>query len=362
MTEFSVKQKRIRELLEFMGLDGLVLQRAGSFAWATCGAADYVNTATSFGAATLLITRKAHHLITDNIEAPRLELEEKLKYQGWEFHIHPWHNENTTLSELTKGMKIGSDSLLAGSKDLTAEVARLRMRLTNEEGVRFRVLGRLCAEAMDHAVRAIRPGFTEHQIAAHLALEGRSRGLHPIVNLVATDERIFNFRHPLPTYKSLENTALVVMCGRRWGLVCSLSRLVHFGSLTDDMQRKEEAVARVDAAFIDATRPGKTIGQVFQQGISAYNQVGFGDEWKLHHQGGAVGYEPREVVARISTPDVIQMGHTFAWNPSISGIKSEDTIQVGEDSNEVITSIPGWPTIDVEADGRTYQRPAILVQ
>ena len=54
---------------------------------------------------------------------------------------------------------------------------------TPEEGVRFRVLGRLCAEAMDHAIRAIRPGFTEHQIAAQLALEGRTRGIHTGVRM-----------------------------------------------------------------------------------------------------------------------------------------------------------------------------------
>lgn len=362
MTEFSVKQKRIRELLDSMGLDGLVLKRASSFAWATCGAADYVNTASTYGTATLLITRKAHHLITDNIEAPRLELEEKLKYQGWEFHVRPWHSEGDPLAALTKGMKIGADSPISGFKDLSSEIARLRMNLTNEECVRFRVLGRLCAEAMDHAVRAIKPGFTEHQIAAHLALEGRSRGLHPIVNLVATDERVYHFRHPLPTYKSLERYALVIMCGRRWGLVCSLSRLVHFGNLPDELRRKEEAVARIDGAFIDATRPGKTIGQVFQQGVGAYAQVGFSDEWKLHHQGGPAGYEPREIIAQPSTPDIIQMGQNFAWNPSITGVKSEDTIQVGEDGSEIITSIPGWPMIEVEIDGRTYQRPAILVQ
>jgi antitoxin VapB len=259
-------------------------------------------------------------------------------------------------------MKLGSDAPHPGAKDLSAEASRLRVNMTAEEGVRFRVLGRLCAEAMDQAIRAIRPGYTEHQIAAHLALEGRSRGVHPIVNLVATDERIYNYRHPLPTYKSLERYAMIVMCGRRWGLVCSLTRLIHFGKLPDELRRKMEACARIDAALIHATQPGRSVGQVLQQGIAAYGQVGYGDEWKLHHQGGPAGYEPREFIATPSTSDLIVMGQSYAWNPSITGVKSEDTIQVGEDQNEVITNITGWPVVEIEIEGRTYQRPAILEQ
>jgi antitoxin VapB len=266
------------------------------------------------------------------------------------------------VADLTKGMKLGADASYPGAVDLSNEVARLRMNMTPEEGVRFRVLGRLCAEAMDHAIRAIRPGFTEHQIASHLAMEGRSRGVHPIVNLIATDERIFNFRHPLPTYKSLERYAMVIMCGRRWGLVCSLTRLIHFGKLPDELRRKMEACARIDAALIHATQPGRTIAQTFQAGIAAYAQAGYGDEWKLHHQGGPAGYEPREFIATPTSTEQIAMGQSYAWNPSITGVKSEDTIQVGEDQNEIITNIPGWPTIEVEIEGKTYLRPVILEQ
>jgi antitoxin VapB len=145
-------------------------------------------------------------------------------------------------------------------------------------------------------------------------------------------------------------------------LVCSLTRLIHFGKLPDDLRRKMEACARIDAALIHATRPGRPVGQALQQGVAMYSQVGFGDEWKLHHQGGPAGYEPREFIATPSNQDPIVMGQSYAWNPSITGVKSEDTIQVGEDENEVITYIPGWPLMDVEIEGRTYQRPAILEQ
>jgi Xaa-Pro aminopeptidase len=360
MTEFSLKLTKIHELLAKHHLNALLLQRVSSFAWATCGAASYVNTASTYGTATLAITRKHHYLVTNNIEAPRYEKEEKLNYQGWQFEVDPWYKTSNAIERLVGEGKVGADFEYPNALDLSAEMSRIRSRLAPEENVRFRVLGRLCAEAMDSAIRAIQPGQTEHQIAARLGFEAQNRGIQPIVNLIATDERIFNYRHPLPTYKKLDRYAMLVLCGRRWGLVCSITRLVHFGSIPEDVQRKAAAVAHIDATFIDATRPGATLGQVFERAVQAYANTGFPDEWQLHHQGGPAGYEPREYLATPTSTDDVVVGQVYAWNPSISGSKSEDTIQVGEDSNEIITDIPGWPYTEVVIDERVYARPSIL--
>lgn len=217
MKELELKLGRIQDLLEKHSLDGLLLRQVDNFAWATCGASSFVNTATSLGAASLLILPESRYLITDNIEAARLEHEEHLRGQGWEFRITPWYAENEALADLTNGLKIGADGPSANAQDLSSALSRLRAALTPEEGVRFRKLAHYCAEAMDATIRAIRPGVTEHQIAGLLAQEAVGRGVQPIVNLVATDERVFHFRHPLPTGKHLESYAMLVLCGRMWG-------------------------------------------------------------------------------------------------------------------------------------------------
>jgi antitoxin VapB len=359
-SEFSQKRNRIQALLAEHKLDALLLRRVSSFAWATCGAASYVNTATTNGEAALLITPSGRYLLTNNIEATRLEQEEKLAAQGWEFRLVPWHEAQDTVAELSRGLRLGADGPYPGATDLSGELARLRANLTPEEGKRFRTLGRLCAEAMDSAIQAVRPGQTEYQIAGLLAREAESRGVQAIVNLIATDGRIFAFRHPLPTDKKLERYAMLVLCGRRWGLICSVTRFVHFGRLPDDLRRKAEAVAQVDATFIAATRPGQTLGQIFQQATAAYAETGFPDEWHLHHQGGTAGYEPREYIATPDSADVVSVGQVYAWNPSITGTKSEDTILVDDEGNEVLTSIDGWPTLTVTVDGQEHPRPAIL--
>ncbi len=160
MDEFEHKQQLIREMLTAAGLEALVLRRVSSFAWATCGAASYVNTASSEGEATLVITPTARYLVTNNIEAPRLEQEEHLADQGWEFRVTPWHEVHDVISELTRGLKVGADVPLPGTTNLAGQIARLRMNLLPQEQERFRSLARLQAEAIDQAIRSVRPGQT----------------------------------------------------------------------------------------------------------------------------------------------------------------------------------------------------------
>jgi Xaa-Pro aminopeptidase len=358
MTEFELKQNRIQALLAKHHLEALLLQRVSSFAWATCGAASYINTAATTGEASLLITPSRRYVITNNIEAPHYEHEEQLRTQGWEFQINPWYEAPPPIAA---GLKLGADVAYPGAVNLAGEIAHMRADLLPEEGKRFRTLGRLCAEAMNSAIRAVRPGQTEQQLAAMLAQEAQSRGAQPTVVLIATDDRIFRFRHPLPAGKKLERYAMLILCGRQRGLVASITRLIHFGPLPAELRHKMQATARVDAAYIAATRPGRSLDEVFRRAAAAYAETGFANEWQLHHQGGSAGYEPREYLGLPGGTEVVAAGQAYAWNPSITGTKSEDTILVGEEENEVLTAIAGWPMLTVElADGQKLARPAVL--
>jgi len=190
--------------------------------------------------------------------------------------------------------------------------------------------------------------MSEYEIAAQLGNETQKFGVQPIVNLIAVDERVFQYRHPLPTEKKLDKYAMLVLCGRKWGLVASITRLVHFGEIPKDLKAKILATAQVNSALINATRPGKTLGEVFAHGPRAYADQGFPDEWQHHHQGGVTGYEPREVLGLPNSSYVVSEGQAFAWNPSIRGAKVEDTILVQETENDVITLTPNLPTTIID--------------
>ncbi len=343
------KLTSLHSLLAQSNAEALLLRRVSSFAWATEGAASYVNTAATEGAASLVITREKCYLATNNIEAPRLQAEEKLAEQGWEFVVSPWATPLKGLNELLTGKTFISDVPFGNGKDVSAELARLRAHLTPAEGQRLRELGRLCADSITAAAQALQPGLTEYEIAALLGGEAQKRGLQPIVNLVATDGR--GYRHPLPTAKKLEKYALLVLSSRQRGLVCSVSRMVHFGKIPAELERKIRAAAQVNAAFIAHSRPGATLGRLLEIGQTAYAGAGFPGEWQHHHQGGVIGYEPREYIATPGGTDVLAAGQALAWNPTVQGAKMEDTILLGETSNEIVTSTPLWPVEMVEVPG-----------
>jgi Xaa-Pro aminopeptidase len=358
--ELKTKLSKVERLLESQAMDALLVQRVDNFAWLTGGAASYVNTADNVGAASLLIAPSGRYVLTNNIEATRLRAEEKLEDQGWEFVVSDWYQAADDISLLTKGLKMGTDGIFPGDADLNAALTTLRMVLSPEEQVRFRGLSKLCAQAMDAAIHQLKPGISEFEIAAQLGAEAQKRGVQPIVNLIASDQRIYDFRHPLPTGKSLEKYAMLVLCGRQYGLVCSITRLVHFGPMPAELKRKAQAVAEIDAVMIAATRPGISLGEIFKQTQTKYAQTGFENEWQLHHQGGPAAYLPREGVATPGLDILVQEGQAYAWNPSITGTKSEDTILVGSDANEIMSAIPDWPIIEVEIAGQNIARPATL--
>ena len=360
MGDAQKKLSLVRQLMAERQLGAILVNRVCNFAWLTDGANCYVNTATDFGAASLLVTGDGVYLLTNTIEAPRLEAEEPLADLAPEFCAAPWYEANPSLAELTKGLKLGSDSPFAGAVDLTGEFINLRTQLTPAEGARFAELGGLCAQAMNAAIHRVKPGMTEYEIAALLGQETLGRGAWPIVNLIAVDDRIFKVRHPIPTHKKMQKYAMLVLCGRRQGLVASVTRLVHFGPLTDELKRKQEACATVDATFISRTRPGARLGEIFRAAADVYAAQGFAGEWQYHHQGGPASYEPRDFVATPNSDALVYEGQAFAWNPSIAGVKMEDTILAKSDGNQILTTIEGWPMLSVTVDGQVWQRPAIL--
>jgi antitoxin VapB len=358
--ELEIKLSRIKNLLAEQSLDALLIQRVTNFAWLSCGGASYINTADEAGVASLLITPNSRYLITNNIEEPHFRVEENLEEQGWEFKITYWYQTSETIDDLTKSLRLGTDGLYPTGEDISSELIRLRADLLPVEQNRFRELSEGCAQAMKAAIYSIEPGMTEFEIAATLAQKTQGKEILPIVNLIATDERIYSYRHPLPTGKQLERYAMLVLCGRMDGLVASITRLAHFGPLPDELHQKSNALAEIDAMFIAATRPGETLAEIFTQGQAKYAEVGYPDEWRLHHQGGPAGYAPREAIATQDADWMVKEGQVFAWNPSITGTKSEDTILISSEGNEIMTEILDWPEINVEIGGQIISRPAIL--
>lgn len=351
LEEVNLKHDKLRALLEEHKADALLLRRVRNIAWVTAGADASIVNDTDYGVYSILITADKRSVVTNNIEAPRIHAEDKLEDLGFETSETPWHAAGADMPE----------NLVMDEGDVELSLQQLRLVLTDSEKDRLRALGKDAAAALEEACRALQPRNSEHQIAAIIASAARKRGGVAIVNLVATDERIEQFRHPLPTAKRLDKYAMLVMCMRREGLITSTTRLVHLGAAPDEVKEKIHKVAAIDAAVIAATKPGRTLGDVFADLQSAYAAQGEADQWQFHHQGGSAGYTARERIATPGDPTPIVADQVFAWNPSIVGAKSEDTILLGADGFEIVTQASEkFPQIEIEVDGQKIMRPGLM--
>lgn len=352
ISEVARKHARLRELLERRGATSLWLRRPRNLSWLTAGAEVSIDLTSETAPYSALVTAEKRSIITDNIELPRLRREDRFEDIGFEFALSNWYAH-----ELPPMPNSISDM----DAEVESELQRLRRVLDEDEQARFRVLGADAAAALEEAVRAAKPGESEWTIAARLDAACRALGGQAIVNLVATDERVAQFRHPYITGKTLDKLLMMVVCMRRGGLVVAATRLAYFGALPPELAEKQDKVAAIDAAVMSATRAGRTLGDVFAALQAAYASQGESDQWKLHHQGGLIGYQGRERIATPGDSTVIASGMAFAWNPSIVGCKSEDTMLLGADGFEIVTKASDeWATVDVGIGGQTIPRPAIL--
>jgi antitoxin VapB len=153
---------------------------------------------------------------------------------------------------------------------------------------------------------------------------------------------------------------MVVTCARRDGLIASLSRIVCVGPVPDELERRTLSAARVDAQLLAATRPGATGAELYRLASRSYSEEGFEGEERLHHQGGACGYRTRDWVAHPACDERVEANQAFAWNPSITGSKIEETCIAFDDRCEIITASPDWPSIPVTVEGRQYVLPGVL--
>ena len=371
MSEIDEKTSRLQQMLASNGLDGVVLNAQHNFAWLTAGGANGVDHSRENGVASLLVSREGKRFVLANsIEMPRMLAEEvskddftPIEYSWQEEKADPGIVFERSKKLLGSSINLATDILTGPNvSPIEGKVAMCRYSLTSSERVRYRDLGRDSAAGMKMATARVEQDDSEIQIAEKLRHELAVFGITSVVTLVAVDERISIFRHPIPTTKKLDKTALLVTCAKRHGLIVSLSRMVSFGKPSAELKARTEATAAVNAAFWHASKPGTSSAELYQEGARAYERLGFANEIDRHHQGGAAGYKTRDWVAHPAGTDVVQVDQAFAWNPSIRGTKVEETCIVGEGGIEVLTQSSDVPYVETKIEGQIYHSPGIIIQ
>ena len=332
----ETRDRSLRELMDQRGVGALLLSSPANFAWYTGGADNRVDHSDPVGVASVLLTGEDSYILTNNIEAPRMREEQT---PGMEVVEHPWHEEPAELlRELTGDAIVGTDVSSGFGQDLSAEIPSLRYVLDEDAIKTYRRLGEDTSLAVSEAAESLSPETDELEAAARLSAACVERGISVPVLLAAAGSRLVRYRHPVPHGGHLGNQAMIVACAERSGLFVSVTRMIYFEEPDPQTAGRQEACEEVLRRMREeATRPGRTLAQAFEDCRRFYAEAGFPEGWRDHHQGGMAGYASREIIATPTTHQEIEEGQAFAWNPSLVGAKAEETFVLGPDGPEVLT-------------------------
>ena len=369
--EIVTKKRQVRELLEELGLDAVYLKKSANFSWLTGGAYNLVGLATEMGVAGALVTADKLFVVCSNIEAPRIRDEERLEEEGYEIIAYPWNDdqEAAIVAKLAgarpaglrpTGLKLGADHAFPEAVDISGRLNPLRYSLSPWEVERYRGQALDTARIAEETALTIRPGDEERAVVGRLSEKLWKNGMDFIIAFCAADDRISRFRHPVATDRKIEKRAMISVNSRRRGLIVSITRFVQFGKLPADLKKLYEDNVYVDTAMMAATIPGRPAVEVYEAALRAYAEVGYPEEYRLHHQGGSIGYIGRDYKVTARTKEIIRENQAFTWNPSITGMKSEDTMLATAKGPVVLSEPQLFPVLTMERDGFVFRRPGIM--
>lgn len=360
--EVETKLERVQDLLDRSGATALVLSRHGNIAWITAGRVEArVQQGAETAVCQLLLTRDGRkYYLAGNNEAARLA-DEEFAGLGYEPVIYKWHEgPGNRLRELSGSGALCADTVMPDAK--TVDLTGLRSPLLAGEIERLRALGQQTAAATAEVLEGLEPGVTEEEMAGRACEALWKRSITPSVLLMGTDERIFRYKHAVPRAGVLDRYGMVNLCARRWGLVVSITRFVHFGKPDAELAKAFEAAAQIHATMLHATKDGAVSSEIFAATQRAYAEAGAAEDIERHHQGGACGYAERKWVIKPNGTERVTAPQAFAYNPSLRGAKAEDTVVLADGKIEVVTETPDLPVLECVVDGVSYRSAGLLVR
>jgi Xaa-Pro aminopeptidase len=357
--EIEAKISLVRGILKVNNLAAVRFRGVDWFAWATAGASNVVLLTTDSGIAEVIIAAEDAFVLTDSIEAERLHDEEiKGTYPIWKAQWQEPERREAFVRELTHAGAVASDMPRNGELALPKELVQAKRILMPSEVDRYRKLCVEAAEAMTETLKDACQSWTGFELAARGSAALWSRGIHPALTLVGDERRLPNYRHATASADTLGERTMLVFCARRHGLFANITRFLYFRDPTAREIRMKHDLAAIEAEIFDASKPGRTLNEIYETMQTSYAKFGYPTEIDKHHQGGPCGYLSREEVVRPGSESRIEKSMALAWNPSLVGCKIEDTVLVTDKGIEILTVDPTWPTFYAE----DRMRPDYLVR
>ncbi len=232
-------------------------------------------------------------------------------------------------------------------KPTSGLIMRQRMRKDADELRIIRDAVKMGASVYEQAVRSIRPGVKESEVAGGLEFAARQAGADGMSfdTIVAGGKRSA-LPHGRASGQAIPKRGFVVVDS---GVVlrgyCSdMTRTVHVGSVSREERRWYEAVLAAQLAGIAAVRPGTTAGEVDQAAREVLRKARL-DKFFTHSTGHGVGLEIHEPprLGKLQE-ERLEAGMVITIEPGIyvpgkGGIRIEDMVVVTARGCQVLTPV-----------------------
>lgn len=364
--EINQKHNRVKELLERLHVKGILLKTQANFCWFTAGGLNEVTIADTLGVSSILVTRDHRYIISNRIESARMMEDEGLQDLQFTLVEYEWYkgSEYEAVKSIINPNEIVCDVSGYGYTSQPEEINVLRYQLMEPEIERYLWLGQKASQAVEAALYMAKPGMSECMVTAEVLRKLWYDRIDSVCNQAAADERSRKYRHAIATEKRIDKYLMLNVNARKWGLVTTITRCVYFGSISDDLRKQYEDNTIIECEMIEATKVGVPVQEVLKKSTELYEQKGYFDEWKQHHQGGAQGYRNREYLVYPDSKQRVLENQCFCWNPSIAGknygTKSEDAFIVTKNGPLMVTNPVSFPSMNITVGLIEFNRPKIL--
>lgn len=233
--------------------------------------------------------------------------------------------------------------------DIGDDLTSLRYAKCDTEISRIRTACQIAVEAMEVAVRSVKPGRTELEIAAEVVRsimhQGALLGFEPVIQTGS--------RGSLPNAFSSEarirrGDFVTIDLGVRYMGYCSdICRTTVCGIASEEQKKLLRLVRNAQESAIQEIRPGIPAAQIDAAAREVIKAAGHDSKF-IHRVGHGVGCEIHEKPflgpdhPELLEPGVVVSVEPGVYDPSFGGVRIEDNILVTDVGFEVLTRSLDW--------------------